>query len=73
MLEYNEAKLKKGLITKDTKVIGCARLGCQDQIIIFDTIENIKKVDFKNAPFCLIIPGDMHFMEEEYVEQFTYT
>ncbi len=57
------------LIAKDTKAIACARLGCKDQTIKYGTLEELKEKDENNGfgrpPFCLIIPGKTHFVEEE--------
>lgn len=55
-------------ITSNTKAIVCARLGSESEQIVYDTIENLIKMDFGEPVHCLIIPGKMHFAEEEYLE-----
>lgn len=65
ILENIEQKKKEKLISKDTLVIGCARLGSEDFIIKAGTLQEVKKFDFGKPPHCLIIPGKMHFQEEE--------
>jgi diphthine methyl ester synthase len=65
ILEKIEAKKKENLISDDTLVVGCARLGCSDFIVKAGKLSEIKKFDFKAPLHCLIIPGKMHFMEEE--------
>ncbi len=73
ILEKIEAKKKEKIISKDTFVIGCARLGSEDALIKSGSWEKIKKQSFGKAPHCLIIPGKMHFMEEEMVHTYIVT
>ncbi len=63
-LKAIEEKEKSGLITDDLLAIGCARLGV-DPTIKAGTISELEKTDFGKPPHCLIIPGKLHFMEEE--------
>lgn len=67
ILEDIESRKKEKIITKDTLVVGCARLGSDDVVIKAGSLEKIKEQDFGKAPHCLIIPGKMHFQEEEAV------
>jgi len=67
-LEQIEERKKEGMINKNTKVLGCARLGSDNYMVKYGTIEEIKKVDFGKPPYCLIIPGKVHFIEEEVLE-----
>jgi diphthine synthase len=60
-----EGRKKENLITDETLVIGCARLGSGDPFIKSGMIKDIKDIDFGRPPHCLIIPGKMHFLEEE--------
>ncbi len=68
ILEKIEARKKQNLLKKDTLVIGCARLGSDNTIIKAGPLEKIKKYNFGKPPHCLIIPGKMHFVEEEMLE-----
>lgn len=62
----NIEKRKKGKIIYDNfLVVGCARLGSDNFIVKAGTVAELKKVDFGQAPYCLIIPGKLHFAEEE--------
>jgi len=65
-----QEKRKEKIITEKTKLIGCARLGSEDKIIKYGTAKELKEFDFGKPPHCLIIPGKMHFAEEEFVGQF---
>ncbi|MBT5739653.1 diphthine synthase, partial [Candidatus Woesearchaeota archaeon] len=60
-----EERKKENVIHDKLLVIGCARLGSADSMIKVGTIKEIKQVDFGSAPHCLIIPGKLHFVEEE--------
>jgi diphthine synthase len=68
ILEKIELRKKEKLIKNDTLVIGCARLGSDNAVIKAGSLEKVKKLDFGKAPHCLIIPGKMHFTEEEVVD-----
>jgi diphthine synthase len=58
-----EAKKNLGVLTSITPAVGLARAGNDSPVLKADFIEKLLKFDFGEPPFCLIIPGDMHFME----------
>lgn len=60
-----EDKKKGNVILKTTKVVGCARLASKTQLIKYGKVEDLLKQDFGDALHCLIIPGKLHFMEED--------
>jgi diphthine synthase len=68
ILEQIEEHKKEKLITPDTIGIGCARLGNNDFTIKSGKLSELKKFDFGKPPHCFIIPGKLHFLEEEMVE-----
>ncbi len=69
ILEKIEAKKQDKIITKDTLIIGCARLGSADFLIRAGPLKEIKQFDFGKLPHCLIIPAKkLHFVEEEMLE-----
>ncbi len=70
ILEKIEEKKKEKVVDKKMLVIGCARLGSNNAVIKAGTPEEVKKHNFGKAPHCLIIPGKMHFVEEEMVERY---
>lgn len=57
-------------VDENTELIVCARLGAPDQIIRYGKLSELKKEDFAGPVHCIIIPGKLHFMEEEFLEQF---
>lgn len=65
ILEKIEEKKKEKIIHKNLLVVGCARLGSNKFVVKAGTLAEIKKYNFGKAPHCLIIPGKMHFVEEE--------
>ncbi|MBI4152622.1 diphthine synthase [Candidatus Woesearchaeota archaeon] len=65
ILENIEQRKQEKIIHDDLLVVGCARLGSKDQIIKSGTAKELKSVDFGKPPHCLIIPGKLHFTEEE--------
>lgn len=65
-IEYSR---KEGVFTSDRICIVAARLG-GDSVIKAGTVEDIRKEKFGNAPHILIVPGKMHFMEEEALEMY---
>ncbi len=68
ILEKIEAQKKEHLIKEDMLVVGCARLGSNDELIRAGKYQEIKKTNFGKPPFCFIIPGKMHFMEQEVLQ-----
>lgn len=57
--------LLKNKVKENTKAVACASLGSDNPYIKYDSLENLKKLKIKEFPQCLIIPGKLHFMEEE--------
>lgn len=60
-----ESERKEGVFTEGTICVGCARLGSFDKKIISGTAKELLKVDFGAPLHCLIVPGKLHFMEEQ--------
>jgi diphthine methyl ester synthase len=65
-IEHNR---KENVFTEDTLCIGCARIGCKDFTIRFGKAKELLHEDFKGPLHCIIIPGTMHFMEEDALKQ----
>lgn len=63
-----EKNISGRAINDNTLVIGCARLGAKDFKIKAGKVKDILKVDFGGPLHCLIIPGKLHFVEEEAIE-----
>ena len=63
-----EKKENKNIISKESKLIGCARLGRDDFKIKFGSVKELLEEDFGKPPHCIIFPGKLHFLEEEMLE-----
>jgi diphthine synthase len=56
---------------KNTFIVGCAGIGSKNPEIKSGIIDELKNEQFNLFPQCFIIPGKMHFMEEEIVKKLT--
>lgn len=62
----------ESVLQKDQIFIGCARLGWDKQIIVAGTKDELCNFDFGSEPHCLIVPGNLHFLEEEFIRSLRY-
>ncbi|TKJ17130.1 diphthine synthase [Candidatus Woesearchaeota archaeon B3_Woes] len=62
--------LIKNKIDANTLSIACCGLGSEKQIIKAGKLKDLKEKKFNIYPQCLIIPGKLHFIEEEYLKLF---
>ncbi|MCK5299932.1 MAG: diphthine synthase [Candidatus Aenigmarchaeota archaeon] len=67
LLELEE-KCGKELFSKKKKIIVCAHLG-EKSYIKYSTMADLLKRDFGDHPHCIVVPGEMHFQEEEFLKQ----
>ncbi len=58
-------------LNKKTFCIACCSLGSENKEIKYGKIKDLIKYNFKNYPQCFIIPGKLHFSEEEALEIFS--
>lgn len=65
-----EDKRKEKVFSKDLFCVGCARLGSLKPCIKAGNAEELLKEYFGKPVHCLIIPGKLHFAEEEALELF---
>ena len=62
-----ERLISQGL-DPEKKVIVCSQLGSKNPSIIYSSAKDVKPLN--KYPQCLIVPGELHFMEEEFLENF---
>jgi len=62
-----EFLIKNGL-SEEEQVISCAQIGSNSPIIKVSKAKDVEEI--KEIPQCLIIPGNLHFIEEELLEKF---
>lgn len=72
LLKIEEEKKEK-IITEETKIFVCSRLQQKDEKIITGTIKELKNYNFGKGPHSIIIPSKMHFIEEEFYNQYKIT
>jgi len=65
-----EAQKKKRIISEDMLCAGVARLG-GDVDIKAGKLKDLLKHDFGKPPHVIVIPGKLHFMEEEALKMFS--
>jgi diphthine synthase len=68
LLEIESRRAQK-VFTEGTFCVGCSRLGSDGFKIKSGKAADLKKFDFGKQPHCLIVPGELHFVEEEALKQ----
>lgn len=53
------------------KIAVCSNLGTPKRKIIYKTVEQLKKTKEIAKPYCIVVPGELHFVEKEFLEQFS--
>jgi diphthine synthase len=61
-------KLEKPDVKLD-KIVVCSQMGNDESQIFYGKINDLSEKEV-NAPFCFIIPSELHFMEKEGIERF---
>ncbi len=59
-----EACVREGLPLPE-RIVGVARLGCQDMIVRVGSPDELLREEFGGPPHCLIVPGRLHPIEKE--------
>ncbi|MBD3259537.1 diphthine synthase [Candidatus Woesearchaeota archaeon] len=65
-----ESRRGENVFEAGTMCLGCARLGSNKQIIKYAEAQELEHLDFGEPLHCLIVPGELHFMEEKVLELF---
>ena len=68
-IEQLEKSAKKHEI-KLSKLIVCQCLGTKRKKILYRNIDEIREFSGVQKPYCLIIPGQLHFVEKEFLKNF---
>jgi diphthine synthase len=69
LLRKIERKRNERVFLPEDWCVGVARLGANDQRIVAGTVIEVSDADFGSAPHALIVPGSLHFLEEEALKQ----
>ncbi len=65
-----EKERKEGLCGPNDIAVGLARLGQKTQKIVLGTLKHLSQIDMGPPLHSLIIPGDMHVLEKEFLQAF---
>ena len=65
-----EDKRKEKVFTKNRKCVVCCDLGSIDPEIAYGSAQELLKKKFSRLPQCLIVPGKLHFMEEDFIQNY---
>jgi diphthine synthase len=60
-----EKNFKRGVLSEETLVLVLGRVGMYDQEMRAGTIGSLRNASFGAPPHCVIVPGRLHFTEEE--------
>ena len=60
-----EDERKENIFNKDTIVIGIAQAGSDKPVVKGGKVEDLIEYDFGDPLHCLIVPGNLHFVEAE--------
>jgi len=60
--------ISKG-VDENTLALGCAALGNEQKEIKIGTLNELSNYNFSKYPQCFVIPGNLHFIEEEAIQQ----
>lgn len=52
-------------VSGDTNAVLCAQLGSDRPFIRYGSLEGVSGSDVERYPQCIVVPGKLHFMEEE--------
>ncbi len=74
-LEFDDAlkQLQEALKEKELdvkEIILCQTLGTKNSKIFYKKLKDFEEYDSVRKPYCIIIPGKLHFLEEEFLENF---
>jgi len=70
ILLKTEERMNDEIFTEDTEIVVFVRAGSEKPLIVYGKVKDLLKKDFGKPPFVIIVPGQMHFTEKEYLEQF---
>ncbi|GAQ82718.1 hypothetical protein KFL_001210120 [Klebsormidium nitens] len=65
-----EDRRKEGVYGRETTAVGVARIGTDSQCIISGTLEELLTVDYGPPLHSLVVPGELHVMEQELLATF---
>ncbi|XAR61669.1 Diphthine synthase [Bertholletia excelsa] len=70
LLEVEQSR-EEAAYNEDTKCVGFARLGSEDQMVVAGSMKQLASIDFGAPLHCLVIVGETHPVEEEMLDFYT--
>ena len=61
---------RKQLFLNNTPMIACSRLGMHNENIVYATINQLLSMSIGKPPYCLILPGELSQIEEEFISYY---
>jgi diphthine synthase len=71
LIEAEKIEGRNAYNPSETLCVGMARLGQKDQCIIAGTLEELKEQDFGAPLHCMMICGEVHDLELEFLKRYT--
>ncbi len=65
-----ELRRNEKVFPEKTLCLGCARIGSENQLVKYGAAKELLRFDFGKPAQCLIVPGKLHFFEEEALSRF---
>jgi len=65
-----EKEEKQGAFTEETFCVVLSRIGSLEPIVKAGKVKELIKLDFREQPHTIIVTGELHFIEEEYLKLF---
>ncbi|MEK6875507.1 MAG: diphthine synthase [Nanoarchaeota archaeon] len=65
LTQLKEASKKHNF--KLNRIVLCQTLGTRNRKIFYKKVKDFEEFDSVRKPFCMIIPGKLHFLEEEFL------
>ncbi|KAI0984547.1 hypothetical protein GJ496_007782 [Pomphorhynchus laevis] len=71
IIEASKLTNNEDVLNEQSLAVGVARLGASNQYIGFQRLSHLRAVDFGSPLHSLVILGDLHHMEKEYLEMYS--
>lgn len=65
-----EQKKKENVFTEKTLCVVVGSVGSYSPVVKAGEVKELLNADFGATPHTLIVPGELHFVEEEYIKEF---
>jgi diphthine synthase len=69
-MNFEDAIRRIEKVAGKSKIVVCSMLGTRKKKIFYGEIDKLKNKKIE-APFCMVIPSKLHFVEEEVLESFS--